>query len=195
MTDLNICVMGDGLVKGVGDPTGRGWAGLLAEEVMKGHGPVNYYNLGVPGQSSADVFQRLGELVPRLPLGDDNRLILSFGLIDALGTATAEPLSAKESLTHLREILAKVHSHYKLLMVGPPPVYDPAMNARVKRINLVFKEFCLKARVPYIDIYSPLMDDVQYRRDLVQGDRVHPSGRGHAKIFDLISNDRSWWFG
>lgn len=195
MTDLNICVLGDGLAKGVGAPGGKDWADRLIDQVRAEHGPVTFYNLGVPGQSSADVVRRLGELDPRLPVGDDNRLILAFGLVDAIGTATTEPLPAKTSLTHLREILAKVHSRYKLLMVGPPPVYDPGLNARVKRVNQIFREFCQKARVPYIDLHTPLMDDVQYRRELVHGDRIHPGERGHAKIFDLVGNDRSWWFG
>lgn len=195
MTDLNLCVLGDGLAKGYGDPRYNGWAGYLMEQVARGHGPLTFYNLGIPGESSADVLKRLGELEPRLPQGADNRLILAFGLVDALGYRDQPPLALKDSVTNLKHVLLQVRTHYKLLMVGPPVVFDPVRNGRLKRLNGAFHDLCLKARVPYIDVFTSLADDVQYRRELAQGDRVHPGEKGHVKLFDLVSNDRSWWFG
>jgi lysophospholipase L1-like esterase len=195
LTDLNICVLGDGIAKGVGDPQHRGWAGLLIDSVIAGHGPLNYYNLGIVGQNSEAVLRRQGELEPRMPVGADNRLILAFGLMDAVGVGGEDPLPAKTSWHNLAILLKEVHGHYKPLLVGPPAVYDPAQNARLKRINGGFRELCARARVPYVDLYTSLADDVQYRRELIQGDRLHPGSFGHRKIFDLVSNDRSWWFG
>lgn len=196
MTDLNLCVLGDGLAKGVGDPRGKSWADYLAGQVTERHGPVTYYNLGIPGQSSADVAARVGELEPRLPLGSDNRLVLAFGLVDVLGHGERPPLPAKESASQLARLVAVAgQSHYKLLMVGPPAVFDPVHNGRLKRLNGLFHDLCLKARGPYIDVFTSLVDDVQYRRELAKGDRMHPGTLGHIKLFDLVSNDRSWWFG
>lgn len=195
LTDLNICVLGDGIASGEGDPEHRGWAGQLVDSVRAGHGPLNYYNLGIVGQNSEAVLGRLGELEPRMPLGADNRLILAFGLMDAVGVRDEDPLPAKTSWQNLTTLLKEVHGHYKPLLVGPPAVYDPAQNARLKRINGGFRELCSRARVPYIDLFTSLQDDIQYRRELNQGDRLHPGLFGHRKIFDLVSNDRSWWFG
>jgi lysophospholipase L1-like esterase len=195
LTDLNICVLGDGIAMGIGDPEKQGWAGLLIDSVRAGHGPLNYYNLGIVGQNSESVFGRLNELEPRMPVGADNRLILAFGLMDAVGVGVREPLPAKTSWQNLTSLLKEVHGHYKPLLVGPPAVYDPTQNARLKRINGGFRELCTRARVPYVDLFTSLIDDVQYRRELIQGDRLHPGSFGHRKIFDLVSNDRSWWFG
>jgi lysophospholipase L1-like esterase len=195
LTDLNICVLGDGIAMGIGDPQNQGWPGLLMDSVRVGHGPLNYYNLGIVGQNSEAVLGRLNELEPRMPLGADNRLILAFGLMDAVGIGDEEPLPAKTSWQNLTSALKDVHGHYKPLLVGPPAVYDPGQNGRLKRINGGFRELCTRARVPYVDLFTSLIDDVQYRRELIQGDRLHPGSYGHRKIFDLVSNDRSWWFG
>lgn len=195
LTSLNICVLGDGIASGEGDPQHRGWAGQLIDSVRDEHGPLNYYNLGIVGQNSEAVLKRLGELEPRMPLGADNRLILAIGLMDAIGVRGEEPLPAKTSWQNLTTLLKEIHGHYKPLLVGPPPVYDPAQNTRLKRINSGFRELCTRSRVPYVDLFTSLVDDVQYRRELNQGDRIHPGPFGHRKIFDLISNDRSWWFG
>ncbi len=195
LTSLNLCVFGDGIASGEGDPEHQGWAGLLVDSVREAHGPLNYYNLGIVGQTSAAVLGRMGELEPRMPVGADNRLILAFGLMDAVGASREGPLPAKTTWQNLATLLKAVHGHYKPLLVGPPPVYDPAQNVRLKRVNTGFRELCTRSRVPYIDLFTSLVDDVQYRRELNPGDRIHPGPIGHRKIFDLVSNDRSWWFG
>lgn len=193
-SDLNICVLGDGFVKGVGDRELRGWAGRLMMETVREHGMINYYNLGIPDQSSVDIARRIGELTPRLPVGADNRLILSFGVEDTLLENGKPRQSNQESVAALKHILIKARPHHKMLMVGPAPVYDPQQNNRIKRLNALFHDLCIKARVPYISLIPALTDDVDYRRDLVKSGKKYPSHVGYEKIFDLIQNDRSWWF-
>jgi hypothetical protein len=58
----------------------------------------------------------------------------------------------------------------------------------------MYKELCQKARVPFIDLYSSLIEDVQYKRELAHTGRVFPGKEGHRIIADLIWNDRAWWF-
>lgn len=193
-SELNICVLGDGFVKGVGDSEMRGWAGRLMLQTSKSLGPVNYFNLGVPGQSTAAVAERINELAPRLPLAADNRLILSFGVEDTALKDGKPVLSNQESLAALKQILIQTRPHYKMLMVGPPPVYEPQRNSRIKRLNALFHDLSIRARVPYINLVPALVDDVDYRRDLARHGKIYPSAFGYSKIHDLILNDRSWWF-
>lgn len=194
MSELNVCVLGDGIVKGVGDTEMLGWAGRLLKRTATDHGPINYYNLGIPGQSSVDVAERLSELEVRLPQGADNRLILSFGLNDTELLNGQPRQSNQHSLEALKNIILQTRTRYKMLMVGPVPVYEPQRNARLKRLNALFHDLCLKARVPYIDLFSALIDDIDYRRDLARHGKIYPSDSGYEKIYDLIWNDRSWWF-
>lgn len=194
MTDLNICVIGDAFVSGAGDKELLGWAGRLLQSANAEQGPINYFNLGVPGDTSLQTLKRLKEILPRFPVGHDNRLIIALGLTDTEMTEGKVRLGNQESVAALSQLLAKARSRCKLLMVSLPPVYEPQRNTRIKRLNALFQELCSKARVPFIDIYSALADDIQYRRELASLDRVLPGQAGYKKIADLIWNDRSWWF-
>jgi lysophospholipase L1-like esterase len=194
MTELNMCVLGDGFAMGLGDPKMQGWAGLLVQETVKELGEINYFNLGIPNDTSQGCASRIRELVPRAPKGQDNRLIICFGLADTETVDGKPKLSNQESIEALKTLIVKTRPHFKMLMIGIPPSYEPQRNNRIKRLNGLFRDFCQKARVPYIDLFSVLSDDVQYKRQLSKGDRIYPSQQGYQKVFDLIWNDRAWWF-
>lgn len=194
MADLNITVLGDGFVLGVGDSSLRGWAGLLMNETQKNLGEIFYYNLGIANETSIACCSRIKELVPRAPKGQDNRLILSFGLADTELVEGKPRVSNQDSAEALKMLIGKTRTHFKMLMIGMPPVYDPQRNGRIKRLNAMYREQCLKARVPYIDLFATLADDVQYKRELAKSGKVYPAQTGYEKVFDLIWNDRAWWF-
>lgn len=194
-TEINICALGDGFVKGVGDSKNLGWTGRLIADVTQEHGLVNYYNLGIPKETSLDVAKRVKELVPRMKRGADNRLILSFGVEDTLQVDHKSIVSNQDSVKALEHLIAQTRRHVKLIMVGLPPVYDPQRNTKVRRLNGLYRDLCSKNHVAFIDLFHALTDNVEYKRDLATGDKVHPHDVGYDKIFDLVSNDRSWWFG
>lgn len=191
---IHLSVLGDGFVCGQGVAPLQGWASQLMIQTFSDLGPVNVYNLGIPGELSTQVVARLRELAPRRLKGEDNRLVFSFGLQDTAEHEGRPMLSNQASIDALKHLIVKTRPHFKLLMIGMPPVYDPQRNGWVKRLNSLQHDLCQKAHVPFIDLFSALADDVQYKRSLLATDRVHPDSRGHQKIFDLIWNDRSWWF-
>lgn len=194
MTDINICVLGDGFAKGVGDDKGVGWVGRIDEVANKEHGPITFYNLGIDGNTSTQVLARINELAPRMPVGADNRLILAFGVEDTALLDNKPVMSSQESIDSLKSVLMQTRSHYKMVMIGLHPVYDPQRNSRIRRLNGLYRELCARARVPFIEVFGALGDDVQYKRELAKGDKVHPGTHGYQKTFDLIVNDRAWWF-
>lgn len=194
MTELNFCVLGDGFASGVGDPSMQGWSNRLMMATVKELGMVRFYNLGVEGETSPMVAARVNELVPRFPKGQDNRLILAFGLHDTELADGKPRVANQESLEALKQLILKTRPHFKMIMIGIPPVYEPQQNNRIKRLNGLYRELCQKARVPYIDIFSSLAEDVQYKRELAKGDKVFPADIGYQKVFELIWNDRAWWF-
>ncbi|WP_196160055.1 GDSL-type esterase/lipase family protein [Reinekea sp. G2M2-21] len=194
MTELNFCVLGDGFASGVGDPSMQGWSNRLMMATVKELGMVRFYNLGVEGETSPMVAARVNELAPRFPKGQDNRLILAFGLHDTELVDGKPRVANQESLEALKQLILKTRPHFKMIMIGIPPVYEPQQNTRIKRLNGLHRELCQKARVPYIDIFSSLAEDVQYKRELAKGDKVFPADIGYQKVFELIWNDRAWWF-
>lgn len=194
VTELNICLLGDGFAKGCNDPERLGWAERLMALTQESQGDLSFFNLGIPHQRSDEVAARVSELVPRMPKGADNRLILCLGLEDTQLVGGKPVRSTQESVESLKSIIVKTRPHFKMVMVGLPPVYDPQRNMRIKRLNSYYRELCLKARVPYVDIFTALSEDVQYKRELVSTDKVLPSAKGYTKVADLIWNDRAWWF-
>ncbi len=194
MTELNICVLGDDLVKGLPEFSNQCWAALLVEQASVEHGDINFYNLGIPGETSVQISQRMRELVPRMLKGQDNRLIISLGMNDVAEDEGKPVVSVAESIEALKNLIVKTKNHMKIVVLGLTPVYEPKRNMKVKRLNSQFRDLCHKARVPFIDLHASLSEDVQFKRELARGDRVFPGKEGHRKIADLIWNDRAWWF-
>ena len=60
-TDIRICFVGDSLVNGAGDPECLGWTGRICAGARGDGYDVTYYNLGVRGQTSADIASRWHE--------------------------------------------------------------------------------------------------------------------------------------
>ena len=193
MTELNLCVLGDDLARGLPGSIDDCWATILVRQASADHGDINYYNLGIAGETSQQIILRLRELVPRMPKGQDNRLLIALGMNDTVPDESHK-VGASDSLQALKNLLIKTKNHMKICVVGLTPVYEPQRNLKVRRLNAQFKELCHKAHVPYIDLYSSLADDVQYKRDLARHDRVFPGKEGHRIIADRIWNDRAWWF-
>ena len=45
-----------------------------------------------------------------------------------------------------------------------------------------------------ISLFNALLDDVEYKREVHTIDNLHPGQKGHDKIFEIIKNERIWWF-
>src|SRR3954447_3387303 len=62
-TDLTVLALGDSLTRGTGDETGKGYIGLVTDQLRKELDPrkVTVYNLGINGQDSSQLLQQLGQ--------------------------------------------------------------------------------------------------------------------------------------
>jgi len=195
MTDVRICFVGDSFVNGTGDETALGWVGWLCRDAYAQGFPVTSYNLGVRRDTSRDVLRRLeAECTLRLPRDCDGRIVLSCGVNDAMWEAGATRVAFDESIANLTGMLSFA-SHYRCLVIGPPPVDDDAHNARIERLSKAFAEAVQGQGVPFIDLFTPLASDVGYRRLVREGDGAHPGGEGYERMARVISSSPYWWFG
>lgn len=193
--DMRICFLGDSLVNGTGDETALGWAGRLCAHANAGGAAITYYNLGIRRETSRDVQRRWQqECALRLSSVIDGRIVLSCGVNDTVMEGGATRLNLRESCASVREILKHAAAKYKTIMVGPLPVGDDAHNARISAISAAFARAARALAVPYIEVYSPLVGDAQYRREIAAGDGAHPRGAGYARVADIIRASRDWWF-
>lgn len=58
MVPVQLCFVGDSFVAGIGDETALGWTGRLTARQAATGNPVTAYNLGIRGNTSADIAAR-----------------------------------------------------------------------------------------------------------------------------------------
>jgi acyl-CoA thioesterase-1 len=197
MQDIRICFLGDSFVNGTGDSTYLGWVGRLCAQLSQGGKSVTGYNLGIRRETSAELAGRWqDEVQRRLPEGYEGRLVFSFGTNDTAFENGQLRVETRDSLKNLRQILETARGHYPVLMVGPPPVDDPAHCQRLQGLSQQFSQACQALSVPYLDVLSPLLASPIWMAEVQAGDGAHPDARGYAEYAHLVQSWPVWsrWF-
>lgn len=192
--DIRICFVGDSFVNGTGDETSLGWAGRLCASVSTSITPITYYNLGIRRNTSEDILHRWkNECDVRLPESCDARIVLSCGVNDTVIENGKLRVPLESSIINIKIIL-KGMKKYKLIMVGPPPIDDYIQNTRIETISKAFENEAKKLGIPFIELYSSLINDKSYRHEISNNDGAHPQSNGYSKISAIIASSSSWWF-
>ncbi len=76
------------------------------------------------------------------------------------------------------------------LVVGPPPISDPAQNERIARLDATFLSICKEAGVGYARVFDQLSADPVWSRQVAEGDGAHPGAPGYQRLADLVW---AWW--
>ena len=195
MKDIRICFVGDSFVNGTGDETSLGWVGRLCAAARNYERAITCYNLGIRGNTSADILQRWEqECALRLPEHCDRRIVLSCGVNDMVQLNGRQRVSSGDSRENIRNLLQAMSSQYQTLMVGPPPVSDEQMNSRIADISTAYAYEAQALTVPYIDIYSLLLVNQRYLKESAENDGSHPASYGYSEIASIIATFRAWWF-
>src|SRR5688572_23930749 len=148
---LALVFLGASLVAGVGDPKGQGW---VTRVVGRTHHPdleLTAYNLGVRGNTSADVLARWrAECAPRWAGRAEKRLVVSVGANDA---ATGVTL-ARHRL-NLANILDDASSlGIGTFVVSPPPTDDEELNGKLDVLVESQGDVCSRRNVPFVDCFK-----------------------------------------
>ena len=192
---MRLCVFGDSFVNGTGDPEQLGWLG----RVTAGTREVTVYNLGVRGDTSSDIARRWrAEAGPRLAARDDGRLIFAFGVNDCCpdDAGGERRLPRHATLDNAAAILGESSSRWPTLMIGPPPIADVAVNARIDDLNGALRATAARLAVPYCDVFATLRADRAWMADVAAWDGAHPGASGYAALARLIAAWPAWqaWF-
>lgn len=188
LKDQRVCFVGDSFVAGVGDPQHLGWVGRLAARTHREGHALSAYNLGVRGQTSRDVRHRwLAQCAPRLPPGCAGRVVFSFGVNDTTVEDGLQRVPPSDSRRNLAAVLAgAAAARWPALVVGPPPVADPAHNARIAALEAVLRGVCYNLNVGYIATLPVLLHTATWMREVSADDGAHPNATGYALMTDLI---------
>jgi acyl-CoA thioesterase I len=190
---LRICVVGDDLVAGVGDPRSLGWVGRVGARTPREETPVSIFPLGVPDETTAGLLTRWREEVDRRFVGaalDDRRLVVGLGRHDVYAG-----VSLARSRLNLANILDDCANQGLLaFVVGPPPGPHERLNPSIAELSGAFSDVCLRRRVPYVDTFTPLVAHEDWLTDLAAGDGTHPGQAGYGLIAWLVLHGgwRTW---
>lgn len=195
---MRLCAIGDSFVNGTGDPDGLGWVGRIASSRMNAGSDLTVYNLGVRGDTSADILARFErEAAVRTGPGFDVRLLFSFGVNDCCpeGETGAPRLRLEETVANAAEIF-RIVSAFPVLMVGPPPIADDTVNARLAALDPALAEVSEAAGIPYLGVFGPLRESDIWSREVAARDGAHPGAEGYAVLAGLVEGWSSWqdWF-
>lgn len=193
MSDIRICFVGDSFVNGAGDPEFLGWVGRLCAAANSKGNELTCYNLGVRRNTSSDILKRWHEIESRFMAGADNRLVLSFGVNDTVLENGLVRVSERQALQNMRQLLTQ-SKKLPCIVVGPPPVTDETQNERIRIYSQKLAIEADVAGIPFIELYSRLVNDGVYLQEVSANDQAHPRGSGYAKIAELVGQHPSWWF-
>ena len=188
-----ICVVGDELVAGVGDPKALGWVGRVVARTAADP-PLVVMPLAVPGETTAELAARWqNETAPRCASGGSGR----GGLVVGLGAAdVTHDVSTARSRLHLANVLdSAAQRRLDAFVVGPPP--GPAEEGeRRAELSAAFEDVARRRQVPYVDTYSPLVQHEQWLADLAGGDGRTPGQAGYGLMAWLVLHS-GWhrWLG
>jgi acyl-CoA thioesterase I len=182
--DLAIVFLGASLVAGVGDPKGQGWVTRVVGRTQHPDLELTAYNLGVRGDTSADVLQRWASEVPLRWAGrTERRVVLSVGTNDVVSGITL----ARHRLNLANLLDDAASSGVGAFVVSPPPTADTELNERLEVLVDAQADVCARRGVPFVDCYAPLMGHDQWRTDLAASSvENHPGQAGYGLIAWLV---------
>ncbi|HEX5593454.1 MAG TPA: GDSL-type esterase/lipase family protein [Solirubrobacterales bacterium] len=189
MVGRYLMFFGDSHTVGVGDEEGLGWTGRVFAAAMEAGIPATSYNLGVGGETSADVAARWrAEARPRLPREEgDPRVVLAFGVNDVTLEDEDRRLTQEQSLLSLEEVLLGAQGlGLRRFMVGPAPIDDDVANDRIAELSYAYRMLCARHRVPFVPLIDELRDNEVWRDSIAAGDGSHPGAAGYAEIARLV---------
>ncbi|MGB5596476.1 MAG: GDSL-type esterase/lipase family protein [Crocosphaera sp.] len=201
---LRVVALGDSLVYGYGDTVGGGWVERLRRQWMAQENGHVLYNLGVRGDRTQQVGERLegeyryrGELRNRVP----DVIMLSVGVNDSARLRRSNGRLFTEFETFQQEIenlLDKAQQLCPVYFVGMVPVDEEKMpfidcfyfnHFDQYRYKEVTKKACLSRNIPYLDIFDLWLGRGEdYVNSRLINDGLHPNVKGYESLYKDILN-------
>jgi len=188
---MNICIFGDSITWGAYDPQNGGWVNRLKNYFEEQGEDNDVYNLGVSGDSTTDLFERI-EIETKSR--EANLIIFAIGVNDAqfIHSTNSNRISDGDFESNIKKLfeIAKEFTS-KIIFIGLTSVDETKTkpipwntdktytNERIKKFDQIIENFCLKNNLKFIPINDLLNND-----DLIDG--LHPNTQGHIKIFDRV---------
>ena len=169
-----IVVLGDSLTAGLGLPREQSYPALLQSKLREKGSQLEVVNAGVSGDTTADGLRRAGWALE----GDVRMLILALGANDGL-----RGLPPSQMKANLQSIIRRARQRaIPVLLVGmeAPPNYGEQYATAFRQ---VFRDLARENKTPFVPF---LLEGVAGVPELNQGDGIHPTSAGAARIADHL---------
>jgi acyl-CoA thioesterase I len=190
---MRICFFGDSIVNGTGDPDYLGWVGRICAAARQRGIDVTSYNLGIRRDTSTDILRRWRrEADIRLPPEFPRGLVFSFGVNDCILEHGECRVPSAQTISTARTMLGAAAAYAPTLMIGPAPISDADVNARVQALIPAFRAACQEVGIPFLDVFDRLKSSAAWMREITQGDGAHPGRQGYAELAALVNEWPEW---
>ena len=188
--DMRLIFIGDSIVAGSGDDECRGWVGRVGSATRRAGVDHTPYNLGIGGDTAADVLARWEqEVLRRLNPEIDNRLVVQVGVNDARDGVERDH---DDSARDLRGFVDGARgAGLEPLVVGPIPTRQPDESARIGALSQRFGSVCADSGAAFIEVHAGLRDSNAFLASL-EADGYHPDADGYAAIAQVVLHN-GWW--
>ena len=181
-----MCVLGDELVAGTGDPRALGWVGRVVARTPQERFRLTAHALGVPGETTTGMSDALAGR-DRPAAGRHGRLVLGLGH----GDLRAGTVTARSRLNVANVLDAARERGLPRLVVGPPPVLPGGPDAHLApgrpALGDAFAEVCERRGVPYVDTARPgCGGNPDWEADLAASDGRVPGQAGYGLMAYLV---------
>lgn len=173
-TAPRIVVLGDSLTAGLGIPRDQAYPALLQRKLKDADIDLEVVNAGISGDTSADGLRRVNWALE----GNVRLLIVALGANDGL-----RGLPPGQMKSNLQGIIHRARQRgIPVLLAGmeAPPNYGEQYAAAFRQ---VFQDLARENKVTFVPF---LLDGVAGVPDMNQGDGVHPTAAGAARIADHL---------
>lgn len=192
----SLCIFGASSTWGAWDLEKGGWANRLRlwidERNLKGGFYLETYNLGVSGDTTTDLLERLDvELAAREP----KLVVISLADNDSAyrGSPDNSLVPLEKTVANVHEIIKRVHKITSTVIWLGAKYVDESKTMPVSWIDLNYSNDVIarydteiqKAVEADGGLFVP-MRDLLTDADLEDG--LHPNAQGHQKIFDRVRN-------
>jgi acyl-CoA thioesterase I len=187
---MRLIFIGDSIVAGTGDDECRGWVGRVGSATRRAGVDHTPYNLGIGGDTAADVRARWrDEVLRRLNPEIENRLVVSVGVNDARDGVERDPDASVADLAAIVDGARDVR--LEPLVVGPIPTASTSESERIGALSHRFRELCSDSDVAFVEVHAALRESGSFLASL-ESDGYHPDADGYAQIAQVVLHN-GWW--
>lgn len=169
-----IVVLGDSLTAGLGIPRDQAYPAVLQRKLKDAGIALEVVNAGISGDTTADGLRRVNWALE----GDVRLLIVALGANDGL-----RGLPPSQMKSNLQSIIHRARQRgIPVLLAGmeAPPNYGEQYALAFRQ---VFQDLARENKVTFVPF---LLDGVAGVPDMNQGDGVHPTAAGAARIAEHL---------